>query len=276
MSIANGSVVDISCLPFTPNVKAGPYQDPSLKGSLEKLGAWDHPFSATELVEAMDASGVEIALIPAQMAGAWEVPYEVVVDELTSRYPDRLFGMAGIDPRRITRGVQKIERAVRDLGFVGAHLYPHWYGLPPDDRQFYPFYAKCCELDIPVQIQVGLAFQTDLRSVGRPGAIDTIAVDFPELRIVGIHTGYPWEREMVAVAWKHANVYVGADTHHPRTWSTDLIDFIRGDGREKVVFGTNYPCLAFADALAGVEELVLGEAMEMLLSGNARRIYGLP
>src|SRR2546425_183564 len=82
------------------------------------------------------------------------------------------------------------------------------------------------ELDVPAQIQVGMAFQAGLRNVGHPSTIDTIAVDFPDLRLVAIHTGYPWEREMVSVAWKHPNVFIGADLHHPRTWSKELVGFI--------------------------------------------------
>ena len=52
-------------------------------------------------------------------------------------------------------GVRQLETAVKDFGFIGAHLYPHWFELPPNHAKYYPFYAKCIELDIPVQMQVG-------------------------------------------------------------------------------------------------------------------------
>ena len=51
--------------------------------------------------------------------------------------------------------MRDLERAVKELGFIGAHTYPHWFELPPDHRRYYPFYAKCCELDVPIQMQVG-------------------------------------------------------------------------------------------------------------------------
>lgn len=266
---------DISCLPFTHEMKAGPYQEQDLKNSLIKLGAWEHSFDAESLVAEMDAAGVEKALVPAQSGAVWGVPYETVA-ELHEAYPHRLYGMAGIDPRDIAVGVRKLERAVREQGFVGAHSYPHWYRLSPDDRAYYPFYWKCCELDVPIQIQAGQAFQHGLRSVGHPGAFDQIAVDFPELKLLAIHTGYPWEREMVAVAWKHENVVIGADTHHPRDWAPELVRFIDGPGREQVVFGTNYPCLKFADAIDAVGELGLSEqSKRALLYDNMRRVYGI-
>ena len=172
--------------------------------------------------------------------------------------------------------MRKLEHAVTELGFVGAHSYPHWFGLSPDDRRFYPIYWKCIELGVPVQIQVGQAFQAGLRSVGRPEAIDALAVDLPELKIVGIHTGYPWEREMVSVAWKHPNVFIGADCHHPRNWAPDLVEFIRGEGQDKVLWGTNKPVFEFGPMLDAVDELgFTDEIKHKLLYANVKRVYGL-
>ena len=269
---------DLSVLPFTHEVKAGPYVDPpreKVRDSLAKLGVWDRSFSPEQLIEWMDKAGIQKALLPAQVAGTWQVAYETVA-ELCSGYPDRLYGMAGLDPEDIMEGVRKLDYGVRELGFVGAHAYPHRLEIPIDDRVFYPFYAKCVELDVPLQIQVGLAFQKTRVTVGFPAAVDRVAVDFPELKLVGIHLGYPWEREMVAVAWKNANVFIGCDTHPPRNWAPEILDYLKGEGREKCMFGTNYPCLDFADALEQVNELGLDdETRSLLLRGNLRRLYKL-
>ena len=127
-------------------------------------------------------------------------------------------------------GVRKLEQAVTELGFVGAHSYPHWFGISPADRRYYPFYWKCIELDVPVQIQVGQAFQTGLYNVGRPGR---------DRRDRGGAAGsqdrlhphrLPVGSEMVSVAWKHPNVYIGADCWLPRDWAPELIQFVRGRG----------------------------------------------
>ena len=163
---------DLSVLPFTHEVKAGPYVAPAgerVEDSLTKLGVWDRSFSAAQLLEWMDAAGIEKALIPAQVAGTWEVAYETVA-ELCAEAPHRLYGMAGLDPLDIMNGVRKLERGVRELGFVGAHSYPHWLQTPIDGRAFYPLYAKCVELDVPLQVQVGLAFQHTRTTVGFPAA----------------------------------------------------------------------------------------------------------
>ena len=268
--------IDVVVFPFTPDTKVDTYEfAPVLKDSMIHLGIWDNEFSASSLVADMDGAGVERVLICAQEGGSWRVTHEYT-KSMVDQYPDRLCWTAGIDPRDIVGGVRKLGAAVTEQGALGAHSYPHWFGIPPDDRAFYPFYAKCVELDVPIQIQVGMAFQAGLKSVGWPGSIDTIAVDFPDLKIVGIHTGYPWEREMVSVAWKHPNVYIGADCHHPSRFATELVEFIKGDGREKVMWGTNKPVFEFADHLAGVDALGLDEeAKRLFLYENVKRVYGL-
>ena len=271
----NGAI-DVSVLPYTREIRDSVYVDAGERETLIKVGLWDQPYTPPALVSAMDDAGVEFGLIPAQDFGVSAVGYDDV-SAIASEAPDRLFGLAGINPFDIAAGVGKLERAVEELEFVGAHSYPHWFGLAPDDRAFYPFYMKCLELDVPIQIQAGICFQRHKRNVGRADAFDAIAVDFPELRIVAIHTGYPWERELIAAAWKHPNLTIGCDTHHPRTWSRDLIDFIAGDGHEQAVFGTNYPELGFGDYIDAIRALGLDDAaLQGLLSENARRIYRLP
>ncbi len=39
--------------------------------------------------------------------------------------------------------------------------------------------------------------------------IDEVALTFPALKIICGHIGYPWTEEMIGVAWKHKNVYIG-------------------------------------------------------------------
>lgn len=269
-------IIDLVVYPFTYEMRAGPYTTSKfLNQSMMKLDLWDKAYSPAELIARMDKAGIQKALIPAQAGGSWEVTYEYV-QSMCEQFPGRLYPLAGIDPTDIEGGIRKLEKAVVDLGFVGAHSYPHWFGLPPDDRHYYPFYMKCVELDVPIQVQAGRAAQAGLRNVGRPEAFDNIAVAFPELLIVGIHTGDPWEREMISVSWKHEHVYIGADSRHPRTWTTDFVSFIKGAGKEKVLWGTNHPVLDFADSLAGVAALGFDEETKSaLLGNNLLRIYRL-
>jgi predicted TIM-barrel fold metal-dependent hydrolase len=81
---------------------------------------------------------------------------------------------------------------------------------------------------------------------------------------------------MVSVAWKHPNVYIGADCIHPSRFAPELVEFIKGDGREKVMWGTNKPVFEFDDHLAAVDELGLdAETKRLFLYENVKRVYRL-
>jgi len=129
--------------------------------------------SVDQYLEKMDTAGIERSLLIAVRAGdirmpeSFEVPYERV-HEVCTKHPERFSGLAGIDPFRGMSGLKDLEKAVNEFGFVGAHLYPHWCELPPDHRKYYPYYAKCCELNIPIMMQVGhnLIYSKNRRTAG--------------------------------------------------------------------------------------------------------------
>ena len=283
------SIAAIDCVvnPITPEImrlrpawstgfwtgKIGREQDLAAGLSLERMLAM------------MDSAGIERAFLVATktgrlgLPGSWHLPYEIVADAVQRR-PERFRGLAGLDPFEGMQGVRKLERAVREYGFVGAHMYPHWFELSPDAAKWYPFYAKCVELDVPVQMQVGQSLiytaEQPLRSVGRPITLDAVACDFPELRLVGIHIGIPWTDEMIAMAWKHPNVYIGSDAHSPKYWPASFVQYLNSYGQDKVLFGTDFPVLDFARTREEIEALGLREeAKKKLLRTNALRVYKL-
>ena len=242
--------------------------------------------SIPQYIAKMDSAGIDRSLIVAvragdmRMKGSFEISYERVHD-VCQKYPDRFSGLAGVDPYRGMQGLRDLEQAVKQYGFVGAHLYPHWFGLAPDHAKYYPYYAKCCELDIPIMMQVGhnLIYQRDRRlpSVGRPICLDQVAIDFPELKLLGIHIGIPWTDEMISMAWKHQNVYIGVDAYAPKHWPQQLVHYLDTYGRHKVLFGTDWPVIDPERAVAEIDALGLRpESKAMLMRDNALAVFRLP
>lgn len=238
-----------------------------------------------EMLERMDRAGIEKSFLIAAKVGqlghpaCYHVPYKLVADAVQA-HPDRFYGLAGLDPTEGMAGVRELERSVREYGFIGAHFYPHWFELAPDHARWYPFYAKCVELDVPIQLQVGQSMVYDprypRRSVGRPITLDAVACDFPELKIVGIHVGIPWTDEMIAMAWKHANVYIGSDAHSPRYWPASFVHFIKSFGKDKVLFGTDFPVLDFERTMKEIDALGFSdEVRAKFLRDNAIKLYKL-
>ena len=231
----------------------------------------------------MDRAGIDRSLLIGVRAGdlnvkgSFEIPYERVA-EVCAAHPDRFSGLAGLDPYRGMQGLRDLEHAVKHLGFVGAHFYPHWFGLAPDHAKWYPYYAKCCELDIPVMLQVGhnLVYSRERRlpSVGKPICLDQVAIDFPELKILGIHIGVPWTDEMISMAWKHENVFIGVDAYAPKHWPAALVHYLDTYGRHKVLFGTDWPVIDPERAVREIGDLKLRpETMAALMRDNALKVF---
>ncbi len=238
-----------------------------------------------QMIERMDEAGIGHAFLIAAkcgrpgLPGCYHMPLDVVA-RAVEKYPDKFSGLAGIDPYMGMDGVRALETTVRDMGFIGAHLYPHWFELAPDHAKYYPFYAKCCELDIPIQMQVGQSLiyfkGFPCRSVGQPITLDTVACDFPELKLIGIHVGIPWTDEMVAMAWKHENVFIGCDAHSPKYWPESFVRYLNSYGQHKVIFGTDFPVLDFKRTIDEIDALDLKpEVRRKLFHDNVIRIYGL-
>ena len=238
-----------------------------------------------DYLKKMDQAGVEKSLLIAVRGGdirvpeGFEVPYESV-HSVCQEYPERFLGLAGVDPFRGMEGLKDLEVAVKEYGFVGAHLYPHWCELPPDHRKYYPYYAKCCELDIPIMMQVGhnLIYSRNRRlpSVGRPIYLDQVAIDFPDLKLIGIHIGIPWTEEMISMCWKHENVYTAGDAYAPKYWPETFVHYANSYGRHKVMFGTDWPVI---DPIRAVDEFndlnFRDEAKDLILRENAIRVFKL-
>ncbi len=280
--------IDIVCNLFTPEVVATGQTglDDEFKTQIRMPPEMRGGVPIETYLEKMDRAGIERSLLIAVRAGdinikgGFAIPYETV-HEICQHYPDRFSGLAGVDPFKGMQGLRELEQAVKEYGFVGAHLYPHWCGLPPDHAKYYPYYTKCAELDIPIMMQVGhnLVYSRERRlpSVGRPICLDQVAIDFPELKLLGIHIGVPWTDEMISMCWKHENVFTAGDAYAPKYWPESFVHYANTYGKEKVLFGTDWPVIDPERAVKEVDELEFrDDAKQLLMRDNALRVFRLP
>lgn len=216
------------------------------------------------------------------IASAWWGPSGSMItnDEVAAAvkaHPGYVVGIASVDINRPMDAVRELRRCLKQLGFKGLRVLPWLWGLPPDDRRYYPLYAECVELDITFCLQVGHAGPMRPSEPGRPiPYLDNVAHEFPELRIVGGHIGFPWVSEMVSLMMKHPNVYVDTSAYKASRFPPELVTYMRGPGKHKVLFGSNYPMLTPAECLMHIEALELGEdVLARFLAGNARHAFKL-
>jgi len=197
------------------------------------------------------------------------------VTQYTEKYPNRFVGLAGYNPFRIPESIREIELAVKKHGFKGVYVHIYGFDIPLSDRKMYPLFAKCCELDIPVSMQVGHVLEGMPSEHGRPTYLDQIASDFPDLKMVGAHTGWPWVDELISACYKWENIYIGIDAWMPKYLKPELVQFIGSRlGHERCLWGTNG--LQWKPSLDQVEQLGLrDDARRNLLAQNAIRLFKL-
>ena len=190
---------------------------------------------------------------------------------------ERFLGFAGADPHKGMTAVRELEFAVRDLELRGLNLQCFEHKLRINDPKMYPLYAKCIELDIPVNIHCGINFSTDTAmEYGRPSYLDEVMVHFPELRVCAAPPGWPWVHELLGVAWKHPNVWIGLVYVRPKLLAVPqsgyepLLQYGRTILQDKIIFGSGFPSLGLDTAMAEIDALGLPDRVKTKwLYGNA-------
>lgn len=237
--------------------------------------------SIETMLAEMDAAGVDMAVLSAFVYQGVQVTNDMVA-AWVKQYPKKFVGCGTVDPRgKPMRVLDEIKRMVNELGLIALRLEPYAYGdgvrgLPPTDRAYWPIYAKCCELNIPVALQVGHTGPLLPSEAGRPIYLDEVALAFPELKIIGAHLGQPWHEEMMILAWKHPNVYIDTSARPAKRWPESFVEFTRGWGQDKVLWATDYPLISFERCLEDIDELGFDPAVKRkLLRDNAIQVFGI-
>ncbi|CAA0108291.1 Uncharacterised protein [Starkeya nomas] len=279
----SGMPIDILGHLYTPEAMKAHFRDnDEEQGVFDSLGrsANLQGFTPEQFMSYADRVGVGRVHIASFASWSYrqQHPYLTVtadeVHEVIRRTPGYAYGLFGINPHTALKGVRELERAVRELGFVGAHVHPHGFDLGPEHAFYFPFYAKCVELDVPLVVSMGHTLDFMPIENGRPVRLDRVALYFPDLKIVCTHTGWPWVEEAIALASKHPNVFLGTTAYAPRYWKPEMVHFINSWGQDKVVWGTDFPLLTHEEVLPQLDALGLREApRRKLLWENAEKLF---
>lgn len=250
---------------------------------LETLLRWtgqSHPapaIGAPHIIAAMDEAGVSSALI-----AGWSSPEGDLIsnDETAAAMdaaPGRLYGVMGAGLDDPMAAVREIRERSKDRRFVGVRVVPWLWGLPPNDRRYYPIYAACIDAGLPFCTQIGHTGPLKSSETGRPiPYLENVLLDFPELVVVGGHVGFPWLDEVASLARKFPNFHVDTSAYALHRLPPAFVEWMKGEGKKRVMFGTNFPMLTPAQCLKGLDALGLDEATrDLFLAGNAKRVFRL-
>ena len=223
--------------------------------NLAEGGEMPHP-RAVELIKYMDQAGVDVAFIlrePAMNISGYTAPLSsnaFIMQEIAP-YPDRMYLECNVGPilrRGVKHAIWELEHLVKNCNAKLCKVYAPEDDGPLNDPRLWPFYEKCCELDIAVTIHTGTAYVLPHPDgLTRPLLLDDILLDFPELKIIAYHMGWPYTEELMGLAGKHKNLYlsmsgiVGWYARAPHRGYHMIGEALQWAGPDKIVMGLDMP-----------------------------------
>jgi uncharacterized protein len=228
-----------------------PGDDPPPRAGTEKHLAASEPVDTTIVV------GFKSAYLGA------DIPNELVHDYV-KQHPGRLIGFCGIDPTDPTTAVAEMRTARDDLDMRGVAISPAAQNFHPAHTNAKTCYDAAADLQMPVLFHSGVRNSPEcVMQYSQPVLLDEVAREFPTLRLIIAHMGYPWPHETIALLAKHANVFSDISwlLHQPWQAYQCLIAAHQHGVMDKLLFGSGFPYTNAAlciEALYGINHVAQG------------------
>ncbi|MBI4289783.1 MAG: amidohydrolase [Chloroflexi bacterium] len=199
-----------------------------------------------------------------------------MIKDFVDRSKGKIVGGVGYNPLRIEDSLKELDKAIKQYGFKYIYVHPQGFGLPPNDRRYYPAYVKALEYGIPIGFQTGHSAEAMPSDPGRPLYFDEVAIQWPSVNFVLSHTGWPWVDEWIDMVWKHPNVYGDISAYPPRSLpeKEKIVAFIDSwRGVDKVMWGTN--SLGLKLKAQFMEMTLKDDTKRKILRDNAVKLFKL-
>jgi len=165
-------------------------------------------------------------------------------------YPERMYLEANVGPilrRGVEHAIWELEYLVKERNAKLCKVYAPEDG-PLNDKRLWPFYEKACELDIALTVHTGMSYVVPQPSkYTLPSLLDDVCLDFPDLKIIAYHMGWPYSEELIGLAGKHTNLYlslsgiIGWLARAPYRGYHMIGEALQWVGGEKIVMGLDLP-----------------------------------
>lgn len=226
-----------------------------------------------ELVDEMDANGVEKAILITQVGQT---------DSRAVRFaearPDRFaLAVGGFNLLKPMKALRELQAFVESNPVAYAVNGPSFWGdgqYPPTDAVYYPLYAKCCELELALCLNTGIPGPPLPAEPQHPIHLDRVCYRFPELKLAMIHGADPWWDVAIRLLIKYRNLRLVTSAWSPKYLPEELLHFMRTRGKDKILFATDRPVLSFERCLGEAAALDLpDDVRDGWLYGNAQSFF---
>lgn len=159
------------------------------------------------------------------------------------QHPDRFFPTTMVDPNRGMEGVRGLVRDYEEFGVKAATCFPA--GLVPQvdigGKKFYPLYAKCVELELPIFLNAGVPGPRVPMHCQHVEHLDEVCWFFPDLKIVTFHGCEPWEDLAVKLMLKWPNLYYATSAFAPKYYPEAIVQYANTRGSDKILYAGYFP-----------------------------------
>ena len=223
-------------------------------------------------LEQMDQYGIEKALIG--------VSFEDETGQKALRqHPDRFLASCGTEPNNGMEDLRNIRRLHEAFGLKAISAFPCGCvpQVPINDKRFYPVYALCCDLDIPICCCVGVPGPRIPMAAQEVALIDEVCWFFPELKFVMRHGAEPWTDLAVKLMLKWPNLYYSTSAFAPRYYPKSIIDYANTRGADRILYAGYFPMgLSLERIFREMPDVPFKDKVwPKFLRENAVRVFGL-
>jgi len=225
--------------------------------------------SPEKLLADMDAAGVEKAILTLDVAN----PSDFVLG-FARAAPGRIAFAAGVNPTRLMPELWALEALVKTQPVVMARVVPFMHDLAPTHPVYYPLYAKCVELDLPLSINTGIPGPPVPAECQDPIHLDRVCLHFPDLKLCMAHGADPWWGVAIRLMIKYKNLHLMTSAYAPRYLPLELLHFMNTRGQDKILMASDHPVLSMERCVREARELDLRPGvLDKYLYANAQRLF---
>lgn len=244
-------------------------RDDYFKGSKSMFA----PADMSALLDEMDANGVTKAVLMDSLTKP-----SATARKFVAARPDRfVLAMGGVNLLRPVPALAELSAVAADLPVVYAVVGPSFWGdgqYPPSDAVYYPLYAKCAELDLPLCVNTGIPGPPIPGEVQHPIHLDRVCVRFPELRLCMIHGADPWWDVAIRMLIKYRNLRLMTSAWSPKRLPDSVVHYLRTRGSNKIIFASDWPVLPMERVVPEALALDLPpDVLENYLYNNAHEFF---
>ena len=234
--------------------------------------------SAAAFEAELEASGIELAVVPGRV-GAPDVgpaSNEGLVDYARSQ-SGRVCVFPAIDPT-MADWKAKAEGFLRQdaLTVKGLTLEPGLLANPvyADDKVCLPVYEFCAERELTIILSGGGNVGPDC-GYTLPVYVDRVARDFPKLKILLAHGGWPWITATLHVAFRRGNVFVSPDMYALMPGNEAYTAAMNSYLSERFVYASSYPFVPLRCYFDSFLRVLANDAVaERVLFSNGAGLLG--